>query len=413
MTFEVRVRSVDQESPYAYPSRRVEIATSSGKVATPDRAATLYEYNKKASVPTNVPLDNDVSLAVKRPNAATLARFLGENGVARRWGREMRGAARRMAYSALSAYLVQPTTADMPARKKGRKEVAPAVPSGTSYLRSSPEKMEAFLRILLRLQVDAGLGVVAVPYLGLPLSEYKRTVRKVCRAAAGLGAEPMLAFDLEYQKGGSKFREAMSFLVRDMGVRLVAFPGRSYAGAALSYDALAEYAESDVAFVSFDTDRPYQRLNPLSKMHAFPFIGTDIYAIRTPRFVPGAAEAGGSGGAGAGSALDSVKFFEPSSLTIRPSAERVGDPAALLDEIGERGNAQLRGMLEEYEPARGNPDKAAALSSLSRVHELVSSTAEFGSLRDWIRKGETAEYVKEKPRLETTLADLEQKRKGR
>ena len=425
MTFEVRVRSVDQESPYAYPSRRVEIATSSGKVTTPDRAATLYEYNKKASVPTNVPLDNDVSLAVKRPNAATLAKFLEENGVARRWAGEMRGAARRMAYSALSAYLVQPTTTDVPAKKKGGKEVAPAVISGASYLRSSPEKMESFLRILLRLQVDAGLGVVAVPYLGLPLSEYKKTVRKVCKAAAGLGAEPMVAFDLEYQKGGSKFKEAMSFLVRDMGVRLVAFPGRSYAGAALSYDALAGYAESDVAFVSFDTDRPYQRLNPLSKMHAFPFIGTDIYAIRTPRFVPRAAEAGaggsgaggsGAGGSGAGgaeSALDSVKFFEPSSLTIRPSAERVGDPVTLLDEIGERGNAQLRGMLEEYESARDNPDKAAALSSLSRVHELVSSTAEFGSLRDWIRKGETAEYVKEKPRLETTLEDLEQQRKGR
>ena len=108
-----------------------------------------------------------------------------------------------------------------------------------------------------------------------------------------------------------------------------------------------------------------------------------------------------------------MKFFEPSSLTIRPSAERVGDPVTLLDEIGERGNAQLRGMLEEYESARDNPDKAAALSSLSRVHELVSSTAEFGSLRDWIRKGETAEYVKEKPRLETTLEDLEQQRKGR
>lgn len=420
MTFEVRVRSVDQESPYAYPSRRVEIATSSGRVTTPNRAATLYEYNKKASVPTNMPLDNDVSLAVKRPNAATLAKFLEENGVARRWAGEMRGAARRMAYSALSAYLVQPTTTDVPAKKKDGKEVAPAVISGTTYLRSSPEKMESFLRILLRLQVDAGLGVVAVPYLGLPLSEYKKTVRNVCKAAAGLGAEPMVAFDLEYQKGGSGFKEAMSFLVRDMGVRLVAFPGRSYAGAALSYDALAGYAESDVAFISFDTDRPYQRLNPLSKMHAFPFIGTDIYAIRTPRFVPGAAKAGaggagagGAGGAGAGSALDSVKFFEPSSLTIRPSAERVGDPVALLDEIGERGNAQLRGMLEEYESARDNPDKAAALSSLSRVHELVSSTAEFGSLRDWIRKGETAEYVKEKPRLETTLADLEQKRKGR
>ena len=418
MTFEVRVKSVDQETPHAYPSRKIEITTGAGRVETPNRAATLYEYNKKASVPTNIPLDNDASLAVKRPNATTLAKFLEGNGVARRWGREMRGAARRMAYSALSAYLVQPTTTDVPAKKTkdGKGISVPAVPSGTSYLRSSPAQRERFLRILFQIQVDSGLDVVAVPYLGLPLSEYKEEIRKAHKAVARSGAEPMFLFDLEYQKEGSRFKEAMSFLVRDMGVRLVAFPGRSYASAPVSYDVLAEYTGSDVAFVSFDTDRPYQMSNPLSKMHSFPFIGTDIYAIRAPRFVPKDSEGGeggsGASGSGARSTLDSVKFFEPSSLTIRPSAERVGDPAVLLDEIGERNNAWLRGMLEEYESARDDPDKVAALSSLSRVHELKSSTAEFKSLRGWIGKGETAAYVKEKPQLEKTLAELERHRKG-
>ena len=423
MTFEVRVKSLDQESPYAYPSRKIEITTSAGRVATPNRAATLYEYNKKASVPTNIPLDNDASLAVKRPNAATLAKFLKENGVARRWGREMRGAARRMAYSALSAYLVQPTTTDVPAKKKkdGKGISAPAVPSGTSYLRSNPAQRERFIRILLQIQVDSGLDVIAVPYLGLPLSEYKEEIRKAYRVVARSGAEPMFVFDLEYQKGGNRFEEAMSFLVRDIGVRLVALPGRSYTSAPVSYDILTDYAESNVAFVSFDTDRPYQRSNPLSKMHSFPFIGTDIYAIKTPRFVPKDPEGdeGGSGESGSGesgsamrSALDSVKFFEPSSLTIRPSAERVRDPVSLLDEIGERSNARLRSMLEEYGSAHDKPDKVAVLSSLSRVHELKSSTAEFKSLRGWIGKGETAAYVKEKPQLEKTLAELERRRKG-
>ena len=431
MTFEVRVRSLDQESPYAYPSRKVEIATSAGRVATPNRAATLYEYNKKATVPTNIPLDNAASLAVKRPNAATLEKFLEENGVARRWGREMRSAADRMSYSALSAYLVQPTTTDVPPPKKnGKRPKEPAAPSGIAYLRSSPAKLERFLRMLIQLQVDSGLDVVAVPHLGLPMSEYKDTARKISSAAAAAGMEPMFAFDLEYQKRGDKFEEAMSFLVRDVGARLVAFPNRSYTTVPLSYDVLAGYAESDVAFVSFDTDRSYRGSNPLSKMHSFPFIGTDIYAIKTPRFVPGAsdgqatgasdgqatgASGGGSdgqatGASGGGSALDSVKFFEPSSLTIRPSAERAIDPDALLGEIGERGNARLRGILEEYGSMGDDTDKIGVLSSVSKVHELKSSTAEFASLRKWIDRGETAEYVKEKPRLESTLDDLERRR---
>ena len=432
MTFEVRVRSVDQESPYAYPSRRVEITTSAGRAATPNRAATLYEYNKKASVPTNIPLDNEISLAVKRPNAATLEKFLEENGVARRWGREMRSAANRMSYSALSAYLVQPTTTDVqPPKKGGKGAKSPARPSGIKYLRSSPEKLGRFLRMLIQTQVDSGLGVVAVPYLGLPLAEYKETAKNASKAIAAAGAEPMFAFDLEYHKGGVKFGEAMSFLVKDMDARLIAFPGRSYSSAPVSYETLAGYAEHDVAFVSFDTDRPYQRSNPLSKMHSFPFIGTDIYAIKTPRFVPttakgqpaggsggtSAAAGGGSGGtsaaADAGPSLDSVKFFEPSSLTIKPSAERVGDPESLLGEIGERGNRRLRSILEEYKSMSGKPEKIGVLSSVSRVHELKSSTAEFGILREWIDKGETAEYVKEKPRLESTLAEMERRRKGR
>ena len=425
MTFEVRVRSLDQESPYAYPSRKVEITTGAGRVSTPNRAATLYEYNKKATVPTNIPLDNGASLAVKRPNAATLEKFLEENGVARRWGREMRSAADRMSYSALSAYLVQPTTTDVPAPKKGGKRPKkPATPSGIAYLRSSPAKLKRFMRMLIQLQADSGLDVVAVPHLGLPLAEYKGVARDASKAIAAAGAEPMFAFDLEYQKGGGRFGEAVSFLVRDIGARLIAFPGRSYASVPVSYETLAGYAEHDVAFVSFDTDRSYQRYNPLSKMHSFPFIGTDIYAIRTPRFVPNAAKGQGGGGAGnsgnsgggagnsdsgkgAGPALDSVKFFEPSSLTVRPSAERVGDPESLLGEIGERGNARLRGMLEEYESMSGSPDKIAALSSFSRVHELKSSTAEFGILRKWIDRGETGAYVKEKPRLESVLDEME------
>ena len=211
MTFEVRVRSVDQESPYAYPSRRVEIATSSGKVTTPDRAATLYEYNKKASVPTNVPLDNNVSLAVKRPNAATLAKFLEENGVARRWAGEMRGAARRMAYSALSAYLVQPTTADVPAKKKDGKEVAPAVISGASYLRSSPEKMESFLRILLRLQVDAGLGVVAVPSSGCPCRSTRRRSGKSARPPPASAPSPWLPLTSSTRREAASSRRPCRF----------------------------------------------------------------------------------------------------------------------------------------------------------------------------------------------------------
>lgn len=187
----------------------------------------------------------------------------------------------------------------------------------------------------------------------------------------------------------------------------------------MSYETLAEYAESNVAFVSFDTDRSYQRSNPLPKMHSFPFVGTDIYAIRASRFVPSTAKgpAGGDNGASAaadaGPSLDSVKFFETSSLTIKPSAERVGDPKSLLDEIGEGGNKRLRSILEECESMSGNPEKIVVLSSVSGVHELKSSTAEFGILREWIDKGETAEYVKKKPRLESTLAEMERRRKGR
>ena len=57
--------------------------------------------------------------------------------------------------------------------------------------------------------------------------------------------------------------------------------------------------------------------------------------------------------------------------------------------------------------------KIDVLASVSKVHELKASTAEFGNLRGWIGKGEGEAYVKEKPQLESTLAELERGRKKR
>lgn len=110
-------------------------------------------------------------------------------------------------------------------------------------------------------------------------------------------------------------------------------------------------------------------------------------------------------------------------VEIATSAGRVSAPnrAATLYEYNKKASVPTDmpldngiSLLEEYGSTGGGPDKAAVLSSFPRVHELESSTGEFGRLGEWIDKKETAEYVRERPLLKSAPDGMDRRRrKGR
>jgi len=403
---DVKLKSIDQKSPYVYPTRRVELITSEKRILTPNRAATLYEYNQKSAIPTDIPLDNEISLSIKKLNKNKLTKFLKGNGLYANWSRDLVDAEDRMKYSPFSAHIIQPTITNYKIKKDDG--TVEEVESGVEFLRKNSKERERFLRLIIKMQTDAGASIVTIPYLNLPLSDYQELVKSTSKLLHADNREPMFVFDLDYQKRGDKFEDAMKFLIEKSKVKLIAFPNRSFQSCAVSYDILSDYAENDIAFVSFDAERAYRTDSTISKMHSYPFIGTDIYTVKTPRFFPKNDE---KEKVDYQKTKDSIKFFNPTNLLIQPSQERIKNVDTLLDEIDQSDNKWLKNILGDYDTINTEQDKLNVIDSVSKVHELKSSTSEFSKVRKRIKSDESTEYVKEKTYLSSTLDTLKKKKR--
>lgn len=417
MTFKnVKVKSLDNKSPYVYPSRTVEIELDK-KVITPTRAATLTEYHYKAGVPTRTPIQNAVSLSVLKMNLNHLSSFLNENGTYHSLSRRLSANNDIMKYSALRAHIIQPTSTKT--KKQDEKGNTVTTESAIEYLAANPEKREQFLRFIIKLQSDQGLEIISIPYLNLPLSDYSKLAKDVTERLRNLNLEPLFVFDLDYQKSAEKFGEALSMLIDKVGIKLLAFPHKSFSRHAVSYDKLSRYVGKDVAFLSLNTPREEEDAISLSTMHELPFLGNDVYAVESPRFFPKPDKPGQGGHGGSAAApepkyeikKEKIRFFNPETLVIESSALRIVKPDAILKEIGEADNEGMLTILKDYGIMDNDQDKLAVLRSFSKVHELKASTTEFQTVQQRIKNEESTEYIKGHDALEKTLKRLKDSRK--
>jgi hypothetical protein len=184
----------------------------------------------------------------------------------------------------------------------------------------------------------------------------------------------------------------------------MAFPHKAFSSAAASYTAISRQISNDVAFFSFNVARTYSNTNILSKMHSAPFIGTDVYAIQTPRFVPNPDEPPKT------RTNESIKFFNQSNLLIEPSSIRVKDPEKILDEMGTSMDKDLLNILKNYDSLGSDQNKIKVFDAISKVHELRSSTNEFNTMQKRVKSHESTEYIQEKPYLQSTLKPLQTKK---
>jgi len=399
----IKIKSIDEKSQYFHPSRTVEIRTNEGRVLTPNRASTIYEFNQKIAIPAITPIDNPISMSVKKMNKNKLELFLKENGLYKNWYRRLIESDEMMRYSILRAHIIQPTTSQIVIKNAdGSKNV---VPSGIEFLANNPNLQERFVRLIIKMQIDADLDVISIPFLNFPLSEYKRFVTLITKQLHSMNKEPLFVFDLQYQKRGDKFEEAMNFFIKQSEIRLLAFANRSFNTAPISYDILSQYVHSDIVFLSFEVDRSDSRYDSISKMHYFPFIGNDVYSVKTPRFIPDPNKPKFE------RKLEQIKFFNPKNLLIENSNVRLSKPAQILDEIHESSDKWLKTILNNVNEASSNQDKISVVNALSKIHELKSSTEEFTEVQKRIKSGESTEYIKEKEYLENTLSVIRKKKR--
>lgn len=71
----VKLKHIDDRTPYGYPTRSMEIRTDSGTISTPTRMMTSHEYNQKAQIPSDTTLDDTISLYMGRFSHSALEIF--------------------------------------------------------------------------------------------------------------------------------------------------------------------------------------------------------------------------------------------------------------------------------------------------------------------------------------------------
>jgi hypothetical protein len=95
---------------------------------------------------------------------------------------------------------------------------------------------------------------------------------------------------------------------------------------------------------------------------------------------------------------------------IEPSSIRVKEPEKILEEMGSEKDKELLNILLNYDSIGTDQAKITALDAISKVHELKSSSKEFGIVQKRVKSSESTEYMKEKPYLHSTITTLEKKK---
>jgi hypothetical protein len=262
------------------------------------------------------------------------------------------------------------------------------------------------------MQVDLGLEIITIPFLNLPLQDYKLLIKEITNGVRNQNLEPFFIFDLDYGKN-NKFEDAISFFIKDMGIKLLGLRHKSFARNAVSYDILSNYVNSDVALFSYDVDRADMHNSDISTMHYLPFLGEDVYAVKSPKFKPKADNKANSQknmNPVTHEKKEAIRIFDPRALLIRPASERIRNVDNILQEMDQVGNTRLFALIDEYDRTKTNPDELTIFRALSKFHELKSSTKEFEKLQKIVKSSESTEYIKDKDYLKSSLDSLGKKK---
>jgi hypothetical protein len=400
---EVNLKSIDDKFPYRYPSRTLEITTPQGRLETPVRAATHYEYRSKMQLPAIAPIDNPVAISTRSMNFSQLHSFLNSNESFEPLLRRIELHSRIGQYARLKLTLIHPTITDDPIR---------ALPAGMQVLQTNPDLRDRFIRFIIKLQQEAGFEFIAIPPLELPFNTLSSVLTDIHKSVTIIGLEPVFFVDFRY----NEFQNLISHLVENLQSKLVGLIYRRFSQAPVNYDFLSRtYYDRDVAFICAQVNRYDMRFDDISSSHYMPFFGTDIYSVEIPPpfYDEDIAERSTAISSDTSTApastvprLQKIRFFDRSNLKVKPldsgliSAERIVEDMKSED----RDHAEM--VLQNREEVNSDHRKFLTLNALSKFHELRTSALEFEGLRKHIDDGSTKDYLERKSSLTPALAEI-------
>jgi hypothetical protein len=374
---DVRLGNIDvskKELPYYYKSRTVTIRTDNGDIHSPSRMTARTEYVARGNVPLKHPPPLDLAIDFKPINTVQLNEFLKNNGVVTDFRRHAKKFAQLTERTKLCLSFYQPTGTAL-----------------TTFKKLNSVNKKQFIEMQGDfLQRHFGTDILTYPYIDYPFSEYKKYVDTYFSCdpystifAVDMNAEPRY------------FRKVLDYLVQK-GVKLIALLYADVDKAPIQHYTIASrYADKEnLGFVACQVPRKYLKTR-ISGLHPLQFTGIDLVA-------PTQKSTGGP----MNRSLNNLEFFIRKELlfeNIRSALEYYS--TVIINDMElhhtETNDAiRIRKMIRGYKLGEKDDRAFSALFSLSRIHECVTSMAEFDTSRQLIKSGESDTYFAIRPALQ-------------
>jgi len=398
----MKVRSLgsyEEDAPkYFYRARHLRLEHHGSTFETPLRVLNNTDFNAKGNAPSTAVLRSPVSGIFKNLNRKEVEQLLTLNTASERLITSLDTFTQKMQYSDFIFASIQP----------------PA--SAITTTLSSDSVKDKFLRMVFKVQKEAGLESLTVPWLRLSTEQTLEMYRRVDRES---DAEPIFMLDASADPRQLKtLSEYLTGLIDTERIHMIGVRYRPVRKALASYDTMWEaLRDKDVAVVLSEVPRYEQDSANLSGAHMNQFVLGDILATKVSRSHTDGKDGGAGGSIGVGAARLSIRpekpstveelkevlrFFDRRDLIVRPvlNQSEAEWSSRVLSELNE---PQLKLALENYKEAVNDPSKLKALNAFSRVHETVTSQKEFELSRRFVGKGEAAEYLEGKETLSRSL----------
>jgi len=383
----MRVRVLrGEEKKYFYSTRAVDVQTRDGTLHTPLRALSQSELDAKARVPLTVPMHAPVSGTFKRMSSNDVSRLFLDNDFVENQIQSLENRRQRMQHSSLLFALFQPS------------------PSAIADHLAQDKDKDKFLRMTLRLQQEAGMNLITVPWVGYSAS---RAIEEFKTLESETEVEPI--FFLDQSMTPDEIKEVSPYLkdlVSSDRVHFIGLLHRPVRKTLASCEALwSSFKDTNAAIISAGIERFDENLDDLSGIHLKEFIVGDILLAdvrrifvgedtekvpkKPPEFrIPNIER--------------TLRIFDKSTLTISTIQSRHSDDW-IDDVVNELGEPQLKHILRSRREAETDKDKYDVLTGISKTHEYLSSQHEVQVSREFISKGETEEYLGGKTVLNSGL----------
>jgi len=354
-----------------FGGRALVVKTDRGTFNTPHRVLTSQEFQYKANLPFEPPLNNKISEVVAQFSRANWDKFMTTNGSFNSRLGTIEFFSDKMAYTLKRFY--------------------PQIPSDVVL-------DDTAIKQLLELQRMSDLDFITIPNLSSEIRDFEKIVTSFAEEVLSERREPLIYLDMELEP--PVFRERFMTLLSHSDVdtdqiHTVGLIYRPIRENVLNYRLLWENRESSVFLQMSYIPREFTTV-AASTMHLLQKWGIDSFSIRAGNYV--SPKNSGREPLPKPDVLRRTKRFDPEPLTFRRFQTWI-DRGDMLDcSCPICKDKTVDDFISIYD-SESERYPGQIFNAANRLHEYYCSSDEFETSRDYIRTGELLEYFKTKEGL--------------